>query len=217
MGFHWLRMKSPSALGHRASLRTPWPSPWASIAHAWPPPRAANAAPRPGPRPMPRWRGRRPRIRRVRWKPRVACAGSWRSRRWKPIKCFFLCFLIIQKGFSSSKRVCTICLIHEMLDGGFLFFECSIPKFGEDGSIWTSIFFQIELKPPTSQLLVWDEKLGVQLQKKSPRFGRFFIFLPDCFFVERGMQPIFRWFCGSLGNLFIDSKINRRQWMNHGF
>lgn len=40
-----------------------------------------------------------------------------------------------KRVLSSTKRVCTICLIHEMLDGGFLFFKRFIPKFGEDGSI----------------------------------------------------------------------------------
>lgn len=191
MGFHWLRMKSPSALGHRASLRTPWPSPWASIAHAWPPPRAANAAPRPGPRPMPRWRGRRPRIRRVRWKPRVACAGSWRSRRWKPIKCFFLCFLIIQKGFSSSKRVCTICLIHEMLDGGFLFFECSIPKFGEDGSIWTSIFFKLSWNRQLANFWCGTKSLGCSCKKNPHGLGDFLFFCQIVFLLKEACNPFF--------------------------
>ena len=138
MGFHWLAriLPVPWVTG---SLRTPWPSPWASIAHAWPPRRAANAAPRPGPRPMPRWRGRR-RIRRVRWKPRVACAGSWRSRRWKPIKCFFFMFLYHPKGFFIIQKG-----LHHLFDSWnarwwFPFFQWFIPNFGEDGSIWTSIF-----------------------------------------------------------------------------
>lgn len=38
-------------------------------------------------------------------------------------------------------------------------------------------FVQIELKPPTSQLLAWDEQVGVQFFQKNPHgLGDFLIF-----------------------------------------